>query len=69
MSHGFEDGNDFTECVVSRRDRSLLVIRVRHHIQSTRKSIGTPISLPSLSCSDPDQSFSTTWRPPLVGEP
>ena len=32
ISHGVEDGNDFTDCVVSRRDRLLLVIRVRDHI-------------------------------------
>ena len=32
ISHGVEDGNDFTDRVVSRRDRLLLVIRVRDHI-------------------------------------
>ena len=31
-SHGVEDGNDFTDRVVSRRDCYLLVIRVRDHI-------------------------------------
>ena len=32
ISHGVEDGNDFTDRVVTRRDRYLLVIRVRDHI-------------------------------------
>ena len=32
IRHGVEDGNDFTDRVVSRRDRLLLVIRVRDHI-------------------------------------
>ena len=32
ISHGVEDGNDFTDRVITRRDRSLLVIRVRDHI-------------------------------------
>ena len=32
ISHGVEDGNDFTDRVVSRRDRSLYVIRVRDHM-------------------------------------
>ena len=32
ISHGVENGNDFTDRVVSRRDRSLLVIRVRDYI-------------------------------------
>ena len=32
ISHGVEDGNDFTDRVVTRRDRLLLVIRVRDHI-------------------------------------
>ena len=32
ISHGVEDGIDFTDRVVSGRDRSLLVIRVRDHI-------------------------------------
>ena len=32
ISHGVEDGNDFTDRVVTRMDRYLLVIRVREHI-------------------------------------
>ena len=32
ISHGVEHGNDFTDRVVSRRDRSLLVIGVGDHI-------------------------------------
>ena len=32
ISHGVEDGNDFTDRVITRRDRYLLVIRVRDHI-------------------------------------
>ena len=32
ISHDAEDDNDFTDRVVSNRDRSLLVIRVRDHI-------------------------------------
>ena len=32
IGHGVEDGNDFTDRVVSRRDCLLLVIRVREHI-------------------------------------
>ena len=32
ISHGVEDGNDFTDRVVIRMDRYLLVIRVRNHI-------------------------------------
>ena len=32
ISHGVEDGNDFTDRVVSRRNCYLLVIGVRNHI-------------------------------------
>ena len=32
IRHGVEDGNDFTDRVITRRDRLLLVIRVRDHI-------------------------------------
>ena len=32
ISHGVEDGTDFTDRLVSRRDCLLLVIRVREHI-------------------------------------
>ena len=32
ISHGVWHGNDFSDGVVTRRDRSLLVIRVRDHI-------------------------------------
>ena len=32
ISHGVEHGNDFTDRVVFRKDRSLLVIGVRYHI-------------------------------------
>ena len=32
ISHGVEDGTDFTDRLVSRRDCLLLVIRVRDHI-------------------------------------
>ena len=32
ISHGVEDGNDFTDRVVTRRNCLLLVIRVREHI-------------------------------------
>ena len=32
ISHSVEHGNDFTDRVVTRRDRLLLVIRVREHI-------------------------------------
>ena len=32
VSHRIGDGNDFTDRVVNRRDRYLLVIRVRDHI-------------------------------------
>ena len=32
ISHGVEDGNDFTDRVVSRRDCLLLVIRVRDYL-------------------------------------
>ena len=32
ISHGVEDGNDFTDRAVTRRDRLLLVIGVHDHI-------------------------------------
>ena len=72
VGQGVEDGNDFTDRIEYRADRSLFVIRVRHLIQSTRKSIRTLISLPLLSCSDPAHSRSKKHghdhsNVPLVG--
>ena len=32
ISHGVEHGNDFTDRVLTRIDRYLLVVRVHHHI-------------------------------------
>ena len=73
ISHGVEDGNDFTDRVVFKRDYYALIIGVRHHIVrihvvehdligSDQDSDGSEIVVPMLVWIDP---FDGT----LLGEP
>ena len=60
ISHDVEDGNDFTDRVVSRRNRYLLVIGVRDHISRIH------VVEHDLIGSKQDSHGSDGWVPILV---
>ena len=60
ISDGVEDGNDFTDRVVTRMDRLLLVIRVRDHISKIH------VVENDLIGSEQDSDESDGWVPMLV---
>ena len=62
FSHGVEDGNDFTDCVVSRRDCYLLVIGVCDHIGRRIHVVEHDL----IGC-EQDNDGSDGWVPILVG--
>ena len=60
VSHGVEDGHDTTDCVVSRRDLHLLIIRVCDYISRIR------VYKHDLFGSKQDSDESDGWVPILV---
>ena len=60
ISHGVEDGNDFTDRVVKRGNHSLLVIGIRDHI------VRIHVVEHGLIGSDQDSDGSDGWVPILV---
>ena len=62
ISHGVEDGNDFTDRVVSRKDCYLLVIGVCDHIGRRIDVVEHDL----IGC-EQDSDGSDDWVPILVG--
>ena len=60
FSHGVEDGNDFTDRVVTRRDRSLFVIGIGNHIGCVH------VTENQLIGSKQDSDGNDGWVPILV---